>query len=102
MFSCRLHPLGQLPRSGQQAVVERGKVVAWVQDVRPAALALLLPHDVRAGREERPRALAVELVDNAGNAEHHPHRDHGEVWGGGGGAGGQDGVIDSSALQLIR
>lgn len=50
--------------------------MARVQDVGLATLAFLQPHDVRAGREERPGALAVQLHDDASGAEHHPHRDH--------------------------
>lgn len=80
MLSCRLHALGQLPCSGQEAVGQRGKVVARVQHVGRASLALLQPHEIRAGRKERPRALAVELQDDAADAEHHPHRDHDVVW----------------------
>ncbi len=76
MFSGRLRPLGELPHSGQEAVGQRGEVVARVQDVGLAALAFLQPHEVRAGREERPGALAVQLQDDAADAEHHPHRDH--------------------------
>lgn len=80
MFSCRLGALGELPNSGQQAAGQRRDVVARVQDVRLAALALLLPHEIRAGREERPGALAVQLQDDAAHGEHHPHCDHDVVW----------------------
>lgn len=76
MFSRRLHPPGELPHSGQEAVGQRGEVVARVEDVGLAALAFLQPHEIRAGREERPLALTEELQDDAGDAEHHPHCDH--------------------------
>lgn len=54
--------------------------MARVQHVGLAAFPLLLPHQVRAGREERAQALAVELQDDAADAEHHPDGDHDEVW----------------------
>lgn len=76
VFSGRLPLHGELPRSGQEAAGQRGEVVTRVQDVGLAALAFLQPHEVRAGREERAGALAVELQDDAANAEHHPHCDH--------------------------
>lgn len=79
MFSGRLRPLGELPRSGQEAVGQRGEVVARVEDVGLPALAFLQPHEVRAGREERPGTFAEELQDDAADTEHHPHRDHDEV-----------------------
>lgn len=80
MLSGRLHPPGELPRSGQQPVAQRREVVTRVQDVGLAALAFLQPHEVRAGREEGAGALAVQLQDHAGDAEHHPHGDHDVVW----------------------
>lgn len=80
MFSGRLPPRGELPRSGQDAAGQRGEVVAGVQDVGLAALAFLQPHEVRAGREERAGTFPVELQDDAADAEHHPHRDHDVVW----------------------
>lgn len=76
----RLVALHELPRPGHDAAGQRGEVVARVQDVGLAALALLQPHEVRAGREERPGALAVELQDDAAHAEHHPHGDQDVVW----------------------
>lgn len=79
VFSCRLLPLGELPQSGHDAVGQRGEVVARVEDVGLATLPFLQPHEVRAGREERPRALAVQLQDDTADAKHHPHRDHGVV-----------------------
>lgn len=75
MFPDRLPPHGELPHTGQEPVGQRGEVVARVQHVGLAALALLLPHDIRTGREERARSLAVELQDDAADAEHHPHGD---------------------------
>lgn len=80
MLSRRFRALGELPHSGQEAAGQRGEVVARVQDVSFAPLAFLLPHDIRAGREERPGALAVELQDDAAHAEHHPHCDHDVIW----------------------
>lgn len=44
LFSRRLHPSGELPHSGHEAVGERGEVVARVQDVGLAAFAVLHPH----------------------------------------------------------
>lgn len=79
MFSHRLLPQAQLLHPGQEPVGQRGEVVARVQHVGLAAFPLLLPHDVRAGREERAGALPVELQDDAADAEHHPHGDHDEV-----------------------
>lgn len=76
----QLLPPGHPPRPGQQAAGQRGEVVARVQHVGAAPLALLLPHEVRAGREEGPRALAVQLQDGAAHAQHHPRREHAEVW----------------------
>lgn len=76
MFSDRLAPPGELPHSGQEAVGQRGEVVARIEDVGLAALAFLQPHEVRARREERPGALAVQLQHDAADAEHHPHCDH--------------------------
>ena len=76
MFSRRLHPLGELPHPGQEAVGQGGAVVARVQDVGLAALAFLQPHEVRAGGEEGAGALSVQLQDHARDAQHHPHRDH--------------------------
>lgn len=55
-------------------------MVARVQHVGLPAFPLLLPHEVRAGREERPQALAVDLQDDAADAKHHPDGDHDEVW----------------------
>lgn len=55
-------------------------MVARVQHVGLAAFSLLLPHEVRAGREEWAQALAVELQDDAPDSEHHPHGDHDKVW----------------------
>lgn len=80
MFSRWLSPPGQLLHPGQQAVGERGEVVARVQHVGLAAFPLLLPHEVRAGREERAQALAVELQDDAPDGQHHPDGDQDEVW----------------------
>lgn len=80
MFSRRLSPPGQLLHPGQEAAGERGEVVARVQHVGPAAFPLLLPHEVRAGWEERAQALAVELQDDAPDGQHHPHGDQDEVW----------------------
>lgn len=80
MFPGRLRPPGELPHSGQEAVGQRGEVVPRVQDVGLAALAFLLPHEVRAGREERAGALAVQLQHDPADAEHHPHGDHDVVW----------------------
>lgn len=80
MFSHRLSPPGQLLHPGQEAVGERGEVVARVQHVGLAAFPLLLPHEVRAGREERAQALAVELQDDAPDGQHHPDGDQDEVW----------------------
>lgn len=80
MLSDLLPLRGQLPHSGQEAAGQRGEVVTWVQHVGLATLALLLPHEVRAGREEGAGALAVQLQDDAADAQHHPHRDHGVVW----------------------
>lgn len=80
MFSGRLPPRGELPRSGQDAAGQRGEVVAGVQHVGLAALSFLQPHEVRAGREEGPGAFPVELQDDAADAEHHPHCDHDVVW----------------------
>ncbi len=79
MFSGRLCPLGELPRPRQEPVRQGGEVVARVEDVGLAAFAFLLPHEVRAGREERSGALAVQLQDDAADAEHNPHSDHGVV-----------------------
>lgn len=76
VFSRRLHPLGELPHPGQEAVGQGGAVVARVQDVGLAALAFLQPHEVRAGGEEGAGALSVQLQDHARDAQHHPHRDH--------------------------
>lgn len=90
MFSRRLPPPGQLLHPRQEAAGERGEVVARVQHVGPAAFPLLLPHEVRAGREERAQALAVELQDDASDGQHHPDGDQDEVWvRETGGAGGQ-------------
>lgn len=80
MLADLLVPRGQLPHSGQEAAGQRGEVVTRVQHVGLATLALLLPHEVRAGREEGAGALAVQLQDDAADAQHHPHRDHGKVW----------------------
>lgn len=76
MFSGWFCPPGELLHPGQEAVGQRGEVVARVEDVGLAALAFLQPHEIRAGREERPGALTVQLQDDAAGAEHHPHRDH--------------------------
>lgn len=54
--------------------------MARVQHVGAAPLALLLPHEVGAGREEWPRALAVQLQDGAAHGQRHPHSEHAEVW----------------------
>lgn len=80
MFSRRLSLSGQLLHLGQDPVGQRGEVVARVQHVGLPAFPLLLPHEVRAGREEGAQALAVQLQDDAAHAEHHPDADHGEVW----------------------
>lgn len=61
VFSSWLTPPGELPGSSQDAVRQRGEVVAWIEDVGFTALAFLQPHDIRAGREEGTRALPVEL-----------------------------------------
>lgn len=79
MLARRLPPPDQLPRPLHQAPGQRGDVVARVQHVGLAALALLQPHEVRAGREERPRALAVQLQEHAAHAQRRPHRDQGVV-----------------------
>lgn len=76
----RLLPPGHPASPGQEAAGQRGEVVARVQHVGAAPLALLLPHEVGAGREEWPRALAVQLQDDAAHAQRHPHGEHGEVW----------------------
>lgn len=81
MLPRRLSPPGQLLHPGQEAAGERGEVVARVQHVGLAALPLLLPHEVRAGREERAQALAVELQHDAADGQHHPDGDQDEVWG---------------------
>lgn len=75
-----LPPAGELSESGQEAGGEGGDMVAGVQNVGLAALAFLLPHDIRAGWEERASSLPVELQDNPRNAQHHPHCDHDEIW----------------------
>lgn len=72
----RLHPLCELPRSSQKSIGQRREVVTRVQHVGLTAFALLQPHEVRAGREEGPRALPVQLQDDARDAEHHPHCNH--------------------------
>lgn len=79
MFSSHLCLPGELLCSGQEAAGQRGEMVAWVEDVGLAALAFLQPHEVRARWEERAGALTVQLQDDAADAEHHPHRDHGVV-----------------------
>lgn len=70
---------GELAQACGDACGEGRRVVAGVQHVGLAALALLPPHEVRAGREEGPVALAVQLQHDARHAQHHPHRDHDEV-----------------------